>query len=83
MHSISTHGDVLLTYRVTVCVSSLMVQEIKRIIKESEVLKYVSISKPHCCPGKAAVLTIAQRRRHEMAAEEQRWQTGARNPARE
>jgi len=27
---------------VTVCVSSLMIEEIKRIIKDSEILKYVS-----------------------------------------
>lgn len=32
--------------RYTVCVSASMIQEIKRIIKDSEIIKYVFLRKP-------------------------------------
>jgi hypothetical protein len=34
-------AEFVLTQRMIVCVSSLMIQEIKRIIKDSEIMKYV------------------------------------------
>lgn len=55
-----------------VCVSDALVAEIKRIVKESEILKSVSI-----LSGWQQTADSAKGRRHEMAAEEQRWPSGA------
>jgi hypothetical protein len=63
---------------VTVCVSALMIQEIKRIIKQSEIMKYVFAPFPSQeyplgsqKRWRNLQLTSNQGRRHEVAAEEQ------------
>lgn len=59
-----------------VCVSSLMIDEIKRIIKDSEIVKYV-VALP--CPRVRIRSNALQGRRHQMAAEEQGRPTGTGN----
>lgn len=41
-----SNGGHVADRRHTVCVSASMIQEIKRIIKESEIIKYVFLRKP-------------------------------------
>jgi hypothetical protein len=59
--------------QLVVCVSHLVVREIKKIIKDSEIMKY-AVKRIQTT---TTTLNLFQGRRRQMAAEEQRWKAGA------
>lgn len=61
------------------CVSSLLIAEIKRIIKDSEIMKYGLAIHSH---RRRVMLTGFKGRRLEMASEKQGRTTGIGNPTR-
>ena len=59
-----------------VCVSSLLISEIKKIIKDSEIVKFVGIWSSTFAP---ASWHESKGGRHQMASEKQGWSTGTRD----